>query len=75
MLIGRYGVSTFLIERFNLQVDHPVPYELFAQIENSAATQNQTTLNFGGQSFPISIEPFEDLYQITFLSNTDMKVA
>ena len=73
-LIERYGVSTYLIEYFNLKVNQQVPCDLFKQIE-CANHQGEASLSFQDQTFPISIEPSEDLYQITFLSNRDMKVA
>ncbi|GEM_PF-4796129 len=64
-LVGRYGVSTYLIEYFNLVVNESVPKTLFEQIQ--VAQEKTSKIELDGQSFPVSIEPSEDLYQITFL--------
>ncbi len=73
ILLGRYGVSTYLIEYFNLEVNQAVPETLFKQIKKEKDKAGQ--IEFDGQSFPVSVEPLEDLYQITFLQKTSAKVA
>lgn len=73
ILIGRYGVSTYLIEYFDLEVNQPVSQILFNQIKTVQDQESEIVLD--GQSFPISIEPSEELYQITFLQKKSVKVA
>ena len=73
ILIGRYGVSTYLIDYFNLVVNQPVSKSLFNQIRQ--AQDQVSEIELDGQSFPISIEPSEELYQITFIQKTSVKVA
>ena len=73
ILIGRYGVSTYFIDHFNLELNKAVPESLFQQIRKKEKELAQ--IEFDGQSFPISIEPSKDLYQITFLAKRTVKVA